>query len=126
MRIVLDASAILAVILGEPGGDVAYAAMVDGAVSMVNLCEVYTRLAESGSSMDLIQQEVRRFDLLVLPFGQEQALRAAALRPVTKSFGLSFGDRACIAHALLAALPVLTADRAWTKLDIGVDIQLIR
>lgn len=126
MNFILDASAVVATLLGEQGGDVAYDAMPTSVISIVNLCEVYTRLVDGGSSIPTIEREVRRLGLHVVPFGQDQALRAAALRPLTKAKGLSLGDRVCVAHAQVAGRPVLTADRVWAELDLGIDVHLIR
>ena len=126
MIALLDSSAVLAAIFGEKGADAAFAAMIDGAISVVNLCEVYTRLAEDGVPVDTAQIMVRRFDLRVLPFTDRHAAYAGVLRPPTKHLGLSLGDRICLAHGKIDALPVVTADRKWAELDLGIDIRLIR
>jgi PIN domain nuclease of toxin-antitoxin system len=63
--------------------------------------------------------EIRRFD-------ETSAWTAARLRSATKKYGLSTGDRACLALALDEGLPVLTADRAWLTLDVGVHIRTLR
>lgn len=60
------------------------------------------------------------------PFDTDLALRAALLRNSTRPYGLSLGDRACLALARREGLPVLTADRSWAKLDVGVEVVLIR
>jgi PIN domain nuclease of toxin-antitoxin system len=65
-----------------------------------------------------------RLDLYDL--GGDDALATGLLRPVTRSFGLSLGDRACLALAQRLRLPVVTADRAWANLALGVTIQLVR
>ncbi len=126
MSLLLDSSAVLAAILGEPGGEIAFAAATEGAISIVNFCEVCTRLVQDGFSADAAQAQVRRFDLKLLPFTEQHALRAAALRPVTSHLGLSLGDRACLAHGLVDRKIIVTADRDWAKLDLGIDIRLIR
>lgn len=64
--------------------------------------------------------------LSIVPFDDELAYDCAGLRPVTKHLGLSLGDRACLALAKREVLPVLTADRVWSELDIGVEVRLIR
>jgi PIN domain nuclease of toxin-antitoxin system len=46
------------------------------------------------------------------------------LSPAT--FGLSLGDRACLALARMRRLPAVTADRAWARLDLGIAIELVR
>ena len=51
---------------------------------------------------------------------------AAALWTLTRAAGLSFGDRSCLALASRLGVPVLTTDRAWAKVDVGVPIELIR
>jgi ribonuclease VapC len=123
---VLDSSALLAVLLEELGADKVIAAMRGSQISAVNLCEVYTRLIDANISLPKAQLQIARFELDVLPFDDLNALHAAALRPLTKHLGLSFGDRACLAQAQLSGLPVLTADKDWSKLDIGIDIRQIR
>jgi ribonuclease VapC len=62
----------------------------------------------------------------VIPCDAEQASIAASLRPATRGLGLSLGDRACLAFGFAKRLPVLTADRLWTKADVGVKVEVIR
>jgi ribonuclease VapC len=64
--------------------------------------------------------------LEILPFDSQQAFQAGLLIPYTRSFGLSLGDRACLALAQVTASTALTADQSWIDLEIGVDIKLIR
>ena len=59
-------------------------------------------------------------------FDESLAEESVRLRSVTKSKGLSLGDRACLALAVLEKAEVLTTDRIWAELDIGCDIQVIR
>ena len=126
MSVVLDASALLAVILEEPGADAVLPVLRNSEMSAVNLSEVYAKLLERGVALEAAEAQVARFELRVRQFGEANALRAAALRPLTKEYGLSFGDRACLAQGELSDLPVMTGDRDWAKLDIGVEIILIR
>ena len=125
-KYILDASAILAYLNDEPGGERLEEIIGDSCVSAVNLGEVLTRLsddevpeAEAHTLISLLKLEVANFD-------PHSAWTAARLRPLTRSIGLSFGDRACLALGLHLALPVVTADRIWKNLDIGVSIELIR
>ncbi|MDM7324085.1 MAG: hypothetical protein P3W93_003650 [Thermus sp.] len=64
--------------------------------------------------------------LQVLPFTEEDALLSARLRPLTRSLGLSLGDRACLALASRLRLPVLTADATWAELSVGIEVEVIR
>lgn len=61
--------------------------------------------------------------LTVIPFDEDLALRTGLLRPATSDYGLSLGDRACLALGQHLHRPVLTADRMWKTVKLGVDIQ---
>jgi ribonuclease VapC len=126
MSYVIDASALLAVINQETGADAVIPVLRQSLVSAVNLSEVYTKLFDKGIDADLADAQVKRLELNIEPFGESLAVRAAGLRLSTRHLGLSFGDRACLAQAQLSNLPVLTADKEWAKLDIGIEIRLIR
>lgn len=123
---VLDASFLLAVILGEIGDAEAEPWFVDACVSTVNLSEVVARLADLGYTPEFIAKGLDEFDLDVRPFDRAQADRAGLLRPATRGLGLSLGDRACLALAAELDRPAVTADKAWAELDIGIAVELIR
>lgn len=125
-RIVLDASAVLAMIQQEPGA-AAVAEILDRAViSSVNLAEVASRVVDGGVDAQVAKRMLDDFYLDVSAFDVELAHASAALRAGTRFLGLSLGDRACLALGMTLGLPVLTADRAWDELDIGVEVQLLR
>jgi len=123
---VLDASAILALLLGEAGADdVAHSVARGAAVSTVNLTEAAEVLARNELTPEPI---MARFceQVVVEPFTYDDALAAAALSPPTRPQGLSLGDRACLALAERLDATALTADRQWSGLEIGVSIRLVR
>lgn len=95
-------------------------------ISTVNLTEVASYMIRNGMAIDEVSGLLTGLALTIVAYDTQQALIAAGLVPVTASRGLSLGDRACLALALQQNLPVLTADRAWQKLDVGVNIELIR
>lgn len=122
---VLDASAVLALLLGEPGaGSVADAIAGGAAISTVTYAEVGTVLASNGWDRDLLALVAGQ--TLVEPFSVADALAAAALTTATAGFGLSLGDRACLALAQRLRAPVLTAERSWANLDVEVEVIVIR
>ncbi|TAN22969.1 MAG: PIN domain-containing protein [Acidobacteria bacterium] len=123
---VLDASALLALIQNEPGAAEVSRQLPGAAMSTVNLSESLARLRARGLNTQDAWARVARLELMLVPFGTEQARLAADLFPLTRSAGASFGDRACLALAQERGLPVLTADRAWAALDLGIEIQVIR
>ena len=125
-KVVLDASAVLAYLRRETGGDVVGPLFDVAAITTVNLAEVMGRLIAVGQTSDAAKQTVDVLSMRHVVFDEALALDTAALLPLTRRLGLSLGDRACLALARAESLPVLTADRAWASLDIGVDIRMIR
>lgn len=115
---VIDASALLALIFGETL-TVARGAFENGILSTVNLSEVVAKMIDVGATAEDAATDIEALglDLTILPFERETALLAGELRAGTRQLGLSLGERACLATALSRGLPVLTADRAWTRLD---------
>lgn len=123
---VLDASALLALMLDERGADVVRAAPSGSEISIVNIGETLTRLTTLGRDPEAALDQVLAMPLRIRAFRDVHALEVARLRPLTSHLGLSFGDRACLAQARFSMMPVLTADTKWAELDIGVDVRLIR
>jgi PIN domain nuclease of toxin-antitoxin system len=123
---VLDASAIVAVIKREPGFDNVLPVLFGGIVSSINIAEVVTWYAMRNFSQDNIRTAINDLRVRVMQFDQPRAVAAGLLACRTMRRGLSLADRACLALALELGLPVLTADRAWVGLDLGVDVRLIR
>ena len=125
---VLDASALMAVVNSEPGAGRVEEALDAGAtMSTVNLSEVVAKLAEAGLPEQSVLDVIGPVGLQFAVFDAEDAVSAGLLRLPTRSAGLSFGDRACLALASRIGVPVLTADRAWAAVDLdGVEVQFIR
>jgi len=93
---VFDASAVLAMIHGEPGEEFARRNSSGSLVSAVNVAEVGARLADRGVSEAQVRLSMRASGLEVTPFDAEMAYASASLRNETRSSGLSLGDRACL------------------------------
>ena len=126
-RVVLDASALLAVLNNEPGADKLTMELLSNAVSStVNLAEVQTKLVSRGASPDQAWSNTLSPINEALPFTQEQAKIAGSLAAHTRSLGLSMGDRACLALGIVLNAPIYTADRSWKGLKLGVRIHVIR
>lgn len=123
---VIDASALLALLNQEPNTDRWATAVKDAAISAVNLSEVVAKLAEVGMSEAEIRGALEPLGFEVVAFDAGLAYLAGLLRPHTKGLGLSLGDRACLALGQGMELPVLTADRTWTRLRVGLEIRVIR
>ena len=126
---VLDASALLAYMQGEPGERQVADALVRGcAISVVNVAEVLSKLADEGQDPAAVLASLGSLgDALEMPeMEAADAVRIAALRPPTKRLGLSLGDRACLALAERLGLPVLTADRGWRQLELALEVVFVR
>ncbi|ESQ77557.1 type II toxin-antitoxin system VapC family toxin [Asticcacaulis sp. AC402] len=126
MTVVLDASVMLALFLKEPGSDKVMAALPGAVISTVNLAEVYTKSREKGLDAAEVKRLVGGLPIRIVPFDDAHAFITGELRAPTRQFGLSLGDRACLATARLERLPVLTTDRAWLKLGLDIEVQVIR
>ena len=124
--IVLDASALLALLNAEPGGDVVAAELPNAVISAVNLSEVVAKLAEKGMPEVAIRSALAPLALDVRSFDADSAWAAGMLRVEARSRGLSLGDRACLALGKMLEVPVLTADRSWKALKAGVAVRVVR
>ena len=123
---VLDTSAVLAFLDDEPGAEEVFRVMRFASISTVNLAEVYSKLSERGDQGHKAFLVIRNVIEEIVPFTEEQAEIAGALRGPTKHAGLSLGDRACIALAATLGAEVYTADRVWAELDLPCKVHLIR
>ena len=126
MSVVLDASALLAVIEGEPGAEAVEEALADSAISAVNFSEVVTKLVDRGFGNETVVARMNAFSLSVHPFDAAQAWRAGLLRRDTRASGLSLGDRACLALAAVLEAPAMTTDRAWAALGLHIEVTVVR
>jgi ribonuclease VapC len=125
--IVLDASAILAVINAEPGSEKLTPVLLRDAVcSTVNLAEVQAKLVTRGWSADEAWADAVSPIREAVPFDPQQAKITGSLVTVTHQLGLSLGDRACIALGLTLRAPIFTAEKLWGKLKLGVRVHVIR
>lgn len=124
--VVLDASALIAVLRNEPGADVVREHLADAVISAVNYSEILKKTIERGGSSDVAQAFLRNLGLQIIPFDEAQAVACAALYPQTKPYGMSLADRACLTLGLLRRLPILTTEQQMGKLDLSVKVRLIR
>ncbi|MEV6228341.1 type II toxin-antitoxin system VapC family toxin [Saccharopolyspora shandongensis] len=126
MTTVLDTSAILAWLRDETGAETVDPVLGDATMSAVNWSELAQKLTQHGADARRTCDRLRTIGVLVEPFTAEDALCSGELWPHTRSFGLSLGDRACLAVALRLDAPVMTADKAWRDIDVRVPIRLLR
>jgi ribonuclease VapC len=126
IEVVLDASAVLALLRSEPGAAAVQPLLGRAAISAVNLTEVLERYEAVGLSAAGRREDIEALGIEVEAFTAADAAIAAQMRAPTRALGLSLADRACLALAARLRLAAHTADRAWAALDIGTEIVLIR
>lgn len=125
---VLDASALLALLLGELGGEKVKPVLDGAAMGAVNLGEVVSYYAKLGAARPDIEALLRPLPIRVVPIDTDLSYDAGVLRAITIKGGLSLGDRYCLALAKREGVPALTAERRWPEIAAaaGVTVELIR
>ena len=125
-KYVMDASALLALLSAEKGAEIVQGLLPDAIISVVNLAEVVGRLSMAGMPDKDIHDTLALLGLDVIPFDEEQAYQTGMLISSGREYGLSLGDRACLALARSVTAIAVSADRAWAALDVGINIKTIR
>ena len=126
MSIVLDASALLAFLQDEPGAWAVEEVLEQSLMSTVNWSEVVQKTQSGGGDVQGMETDFVGVGLELVPFSTRQAALVADLWSHTRNQGLSLGVRACLALGLQQGAPVMTADRAWKALDLGLTIRTLR
>jgi len=124
--VVLDSSAVLAVLQEEPGREKILAVLDQAVLSAVNSAEIQSKLIRDGMTANEARIALDGCVQNVVSFDAQHADIAAALITQTRPYGLSMGDRACLALAMTLNAPVYTTDRAWAQLQVEIEIRLIR
>ena len=123
----LDASAILAFLFNERGAEKLTTEILAAAfVSTVNLAEVQTKLVKTGRTVEDAWVDANSLGTLAVPYTSEHAKIAGDLIALTEPYGLSLGDRSCLAVAISLNAPVYTTQKIWKNLNVGVPIHVIR
>ena len=125
-KYVLDASALLALLNNETGVDVVREILPDAIISAVNFSEVIAWLTRLQIPEDEVSDILDVLGLTIIPFDTELAYKTGQMAEMTKSLGLSLGDRACLALAIKLKATAVTADKVWGNLGNMVQIKMIR
>jgi ribonuclease VapC len=125
-KYVLDASAVLTILNQEPGKERVEVILGQAAVSTVNVAETIGKLMDAGMSEANARASLELLHLEVIDFDIERARLAGYLKLSTKKLGLSLGDRCCLALGSLRSNTVVTADRLWAKLKLGIQVEVLR
>jgi ribonuclease VapC len=125
-KVILDSSAVLALLAKEPGADVVENLLGRIVICAVNLAEIQGKLVGLGIEKTAASLAIVGVVSDVIDFDHKRALLAGSLIAETRALGLSLGDRACLALGLVLKYPIYTADRAWTSLRLGIEVRTIR
>ena len=125
---IVDASALLAYLFDESGADVVAELLDTGnaLVSSVNYAETVSKLVDRKMPEEVVKTTMDNLGLEAVAYDEQQALLTGLLRKSCLSYGLSLGDRACLALAKANGLPVMTAGREWKTIPLGLEVVLIR
>jgi PIN domain nuclease of toxin-antitoxin system len=122
--IVLDTSAVLALLFDEPGADEVKSVLASAILSAINYAEVLGRYERDGKDSRSIATRIAGDTREIVAFDASMAYDAAHLMRITRPFGLSLGDRCCLALAMQRKCPVLTADRIWLRLSLPTPLEI--
>lgn len=126
-RVILDASALLALIQEETGAEIIKPLLKFSVMSAVNVTETLSVLQRTNISPEEGLTLITDIVTTIVPFDLEQAEQVAKLHPLVQPQGLSLADRACIVLGIKLQIPIYTADRIWDELKLdNIDIRLIR
>jgi PIN domain nuclease of toxin-antitoxin system len=123
--IVLDASALLALLRGEPSGRKVADALHGARMSVVNHAEIVSFYAQQGSDRHAIDDMLKTLPIDLVPVDPGLAMLAGMLRPITREAGLSLGDRFCLALAKREGLPAWTADKTWKTIAAAAEVKVV-
>lgn len=125
--IVLDTSAIISLVFKEPGAQIVLNSIGNSIINTVNYSELLLILKRKQADKKATLSYLVELGIVITDFKKSEAEYAVNLYSLTKPYGLSLADRACIATAIHYKLPVLTADRIWAKINYPeLRITLIR
>lgn len=126
MTVVLDASALLAYLQDELGGEAIEGVLAEAVMSSVNWAEVVQKSVAAGVNVDGMREDLEALGLEIVSFTPEDGEMAGRLWLQTRQAGLSLGDRACLSLGMRLDVPVLTSDSIWATLGLPLDVQIIR
>jgi PIN domain nuclease of toxin-antitoxin system len=120
-QFVLDASALLSILLDERGHQRVHTILDRSRIHAVNLAEVVGRLVRSGMPAKRAVATLHELHLEVEEeFRARQAEFCGALLGTRRDLGLSLGDCVCLTLAACSGAVAVTADRRWNELDGAV------
>jgi len=125
-KVLLDTSAIIALLRKEPGYEILEEVIANSAISTVSLGELVSVLSRSNIIENEIDEIIKDLVPEIIPFTEDIAINTGKLIKQTKKLGLSLGDRACIATEIYHNMSVYTTDKIWKELKTSAEIIVVR
>lgn len=125
---VIDSSALIALLMHEPGWERVMAAVTAAVAPTTILSELVGYFAKNDLDLEELRSSLRELDLDFVALDHETAWLAGEMEPATRAAGLSLADRSCLALARRLDRVALTGDRAWIRVarDLGIEVELFR
>jgi len=124
-RVVLDASALIAMLKNEPGADAVAATIASASMGVFNYAEVVSHFIHLGMPAVEVDDMLNPLPMTIIPADKLLARDAGRLRTATASAGLSLGDRFCLALAKREGVPAWTADRSWASVVDATSVETV-
>ena len=128
--ILLDASALVAMVFEEPGGDRVEELLTTAFATSVNMAELVIVLNRQGLDGEAVASDLQAAGLAIVPVAWPHWAGLSALEDQHRDSGakraLSLGDLCCLTYAMQQGMEIVTADRDWALLDLPVPVLLIR
>lgn len=125
-KYLMDSSAVLTILFDELGSNEILKYLGNASISSVNYCEVISKVVQRKACPEISNLQIKSIIENIIPFDEKIALYAGTLINSTKEFGLSLGDRACIATAINHEFEIITTDKIWSKLNLPIKISVMR
>jgi len=123
--VVLDASALLALLRGEAGSKKVEGVLSGACMSVVNMAEVASHYSKLGMPDDEVGAMLKPLPISLIDVDADQCWEAGRLRGLTVEAGLSLGDRFCLALAKREKLPAWTADKKWRDVADAAGVKVV-
>ena len=125
-KVLLDASAYIAYISQEPGCDVVSEIIGKSCINTVTYTEIISFYTKKGLSDDLLKELCQYVEIINV--NENICYAAGHMIKTSRDYGLSLGDRLCLATAQYFNLTVYTADKIWLRVadELKINIVTIR
>jgi ribonuclease VapC len=121
----LDASAVIALLNGEPGAEEVEGVLATAAIGAVNIAEIVSHYTFLGAPLGDIQSMINTLPMTIIAADKDLSWEAGALRAITSKKGLSLGDRFCLALAKRLDVTAYTTEHVWPEIADAAEVKVM-